>query len=552
MLPGADPADNPLDQDAPDYPVDDPAIPSWFLADGDRANRATDLRGFTTGNLVQPLVDGRGYFARLYAEINATERGDQVFFVDFRGDFDEHLDGPGTEAGEVLGRAARRGVGVFGLLWRSQPKALRQSEEANAEFVRQIDEDGGQVLLDARTRRGGSHHQKLVVLRHPGAPGRDCAFVGGIDLGHSRNDDREHRGDPQVMEFPASYGPRPPWHDIQAEVRGPAVHDLEHTFRERWYGSSVLDLPSPVRQLYDQAYHMGAVTSRPLPEPVPDDGTVRGPHAVQVLRTYPARLRRYPFAPHGERSIAHAYRKALARARRLVYLEDQYLWSRPVARVFAQALRANPDLHVIAVVPRHPDNDGPVSRMPGLMARHDMVRLLKAAGGSRFAVYDLENHAGTAVYVHAKVVVVDDVWAMVGSDNLNRRSWTHDSELSIGVLDVTRDSREPRDPAGLGDGARTFARDLRLQLCCEHLDRDPDDVADLLDPANVCAAFRRQADQLAAWHAGGGIGARPPGRMRPHQVVSPSAVQRFWATPLYRTVYDPDGRPWRDRIRHRL
>jgi len=532
--------------------VDDPAIPHWFLAESDRANRATDLRGFTTGNLVQPLVDGRGYFARLCAEINATGRGDQVFFVDFRGDFDEQLDGPGTEAGEVLGRAARRGVSVFGLLWRSQPGALHQSEEANADFARQIDEDGGQVLLDARTRRGGSHHQKLVVLRHPGAPGRDCAFVGGIDLGHSRNDDAGHCGDPQVMEFPDSYGPRPPWHDIQAEVRGPAVHDLEHTFRERWYGSSVLDLPSPVRQLYDRAYHMGAVTSRPLPEPVPDDGTVRGPHAVQVLRTYPARLRRYPFAPHGERSIAHAYRKALARARRLIYLEDQYLWSRPVARMFAAALHAHPDLHIIAVVPRHPDSDGPVTRMPGLMARHDMVRLLRAAGGSRFAVYDLENHAGTPVYVHAKVVVVDDVWAMVGSDNLNRRSWTHDSELSIGVLDATRDTREPRDPAGLGDGARTFARDLRLQLCREHLDRAPDDVADLLDPAGACSAFRRQADQLAAWHAGGGTGERPPGRVRPHQVVSPSAVQRLWATPLYRTVFDPDGRPWRDRTRNRL
>ena len=48
---------------------------------------------------------------------------------------------------------------------------------------------------------------------------------------------------------------------------GPAVHDLEHTFRERWYGSSVLDLPSPVRQLYDRAYHMGATTSLPLPRP---------------------------------------------------------------------------------------------------------------------------------------------------------------------------------------------------------------------------------------------------------------------------------------------
>jgi phosphatidylserine/phosphatidylglycerophosphate/cardiolipin synthase-like enzyme len=552
MLPGAtDSADDPLEQDAPDHPIDDPAIVGWFLADGDRANLATDLRTFTTGNLVEPLVDGSSYFARLHAELNATEPGDQVYFLDFRGDLDELLDGPGSAVGDVLGRAAHRGVRVFGLLWRSQPKALRQSEEANAEFVREIDEDGGQVLLDARTRRAGSHHQKLVVIRHPGAPGRDVAFVGGIDLGHSRGDDSQHDGDPQVMEFPDSYGPRPPWHDIQAEVRGAAVHDLEHTFRERWYGSSVLDLPSPVRQLFDRAYHMGSTTSRPLPEPVPDESLPRGQHAVQVLRTYPARLRRYPFAPLGERSIAHAYRKAFARARALVYLEDQYFWSRPVAALIASALRAHPGLHVIAVVPRYPDNDGPVTRMPGLIARHDVVRACAAAGGDRFAIYDLENHQGTPVYVHAKIVVVDDVWAMVGSDNLNRRSWSHDSELSIGVLDAEPDAREPRDPAGLGDGARVFARDLRLRLCREHLDRDPDDVADLLDPRDVFAAFRRQAQQLAAWHDSGEAGQRPPGRLLPHQTYRPTTAQRYWSRPLYQLVYDPDGRALRDRLRGR-
>jgi len=354
------------------------------------------------------------------------------------------------------------------------------------------------------------------------------------------------------MDFPDSYSARPPWHDIQAEVRGAAVHDLEHTFRERWYGSSVLDVPSPVRQLYDRAYHMGAMTSRPLPEPVPDESIPRGTHAVQVLRTYPARVRRYPFAPLGERSIAHAYRKAFARARSLVYLEDQYFWSRPVARLVSSALRANPGLHVIAVVPRFPDNDGPVTRMPGLIARHDVVRACTAAGGDRFAIYDLENHQGTPVYVHAKIVVLDDVWAMVGSDNLNRRSWSHDSELSIGVLDAEQDPREPLDPAGLGDGTRVFARDLRLRLCREHLDRDPDDVADLLSPAGMFAAFRCQAGQLAAWHKAGGVGERPPGRVLPHQTYRPAAAQRWWATPLYRLVYDPDGRPLRDRLRGRL
>jgi len=548
----ADPADDPLEQDAPDHVADDPAIPLWFLGEGDRANRATDLRAFTTGNLVRPLVDGHSYFARLCAELQATQAGDQVYFLDFRGDLAERLGGPGSEVGEVLGLAARRGVLVFGLLWRSQPSALHQSEEANAEFVRQIDEDGGQVLLDARTRRGGSHHQKLVVVRHPGSPARDVAFVGGIDLGYGRNDDSEHAGDPQVMEFPDAYGPRPPWHDMQAEVRGPAVHDLEHTFRERWYGSSVLDLPSPVRQLYDRAYHMGAMTSRPLPEPTVADEARRGPHAVQVLRTYPARVRRYPFAPHGERSIARAYRKALARARCLIYLEDQYLWSRPVADMIASALRDKPDLHVIAVVPRYPDKDGPITGVPPLLAQYDVVRACAAAGGERFAAYDLENRQGTPVYVHAKVVVVDDVWAMVGSDNLNRRSWSHDSELSIAVLDSEMDAREPCDPAGLGDGTRAFARDLRLRLWREHLDRDAEDTADLLDPREAFAAFRRQAETLAGWHAGGRSGPRPPGRVLPHQHGTLTAAERLWAAPLYRMIYDPDGRPWRDRLRGRL
>jgi phosphatidylserine/phosphatidylglycerophosphate/cardiolipin synthase-like enzyme len=545
-------ADDPLRQDAPDQPMGDPAIASWFLARDDRANPATDLRAFTAGNLVQPLVDGRSYFSRLCAELTQTRSGDQVYFLDFRGDLDERLAGPGSEIGEVLGLAAQRGVLVFGMLWRSHPRILKQSEGENAEFVRRIDEDGGQVLLDARTRRAGSHHQKLVVVRHPGSPAGDVAFVGGIDLGHSRNDDSWHEGDPQTMAFPDAYGPRPPWHDIQAEVRGPAVHDLEHTFRERWYGSSVLDLPSPVRQLYDRAYHIGAMTSRPLPEPTPDNETRRGSHGVQVLRTYPARLRRYPFAPLGERSIAHAYRKAFGRARCLIYLEDQYLWSRPVAGLIAAALRDQPDLHVIAVVPRFPDHDGLIARMPGVLGRHDVIGACAAAGGERFAVYDLENHQGTAVYVHAKVVVADDVWAMVGSGNLNRRSWSHDSELSIAVLDSEPDSREPRDPAGLGDGARRFARDLRLRLWREHLDRGENDVADLLQPREAFAAFRRQAEMLAAWHESGRSGPRPPGRVRPHQAGIPTAVQRLWATPLYRMVYDPDGRPLRDRIRRRL
>jgi phosphatidylserine/phosphatidylglycerophosphate/cardiolipin synthase-like enzyme len=552
VIPSATPDDDPLQQDATEQQASDPSVECWFLSEGERRNPETDLRLYSTGNQVEPLVDGAYYFARLCEELGRTSAGDQVYFLDFRGDMDERLDGgAGSEVGHVLAAASDRGVGVFGLLWRSHPKWLKQSEEANAELVRHIGEHGGQVMLDARTRRAGSHHQKLVVIRFTHQPAQDVAFVGGIDLGLSRRDDHEHAGDPQVMDFPSTYGSRPAWHDIQAEVRGPAVHDLEHTFRERWYGSSVLDIPSPIRQLYDRAYHASAMTGMPLPEPQPDDPTPRGSHAVQVLRTYPARLRRYPFAPHGERSIAHAYRRAFARARRLVYIEDQYLWSRDVAEVVASALRSNDGLNVIVVVPRYSDREGTFTETPTRVGRLDAVRLCTAAGGDRFTMYDLENRGGAAVYVHAKVVIVDDVWAMIGSDNLNRRSWTHDSELSIAVLDSKRDSRRPTDPAGLGDGARTFARDLRLRLWAEHLERDANDTADLLDPESAFAAFASTARELQDWYDTGHNGPRPRGRVLPNTTPELSRRDRLWATPLYRTLYDPDGRSWRDKLRRR-
>jgi hypothetical protein len=59
------------------------------------------------------------------------------------------------------------------------------------------------------------------------------------------------------------------------------------------------------------------------------------------------------------------------------------------------------------------------------------------------------------------------------------------------------------------------------------------------------------ADALEAWHAGGRVGPRPPGRLRHHRPERLGALTRLWAVPVYRLVYDPDGRPVRDRLRHR-
>jgi len=168
------------------------------------------------------------------------------------------------------------------------------------------------------------------------------------------------------------------------------------------------------------------------------------------------------------------------------------------------------------------------------------MREVMEAGRERVAVYDLDAETGWPIYVHAKVCVVDDVWLMVGSDNLNRRSWTNDSEVSCAVIDETLDEREPRDPGGLGDGARLLARETRLRLWREHLGID---TGELVDPIVGFDALAASAAALDEWHEQGRRGPRPPGRLRMHRPEPVKGVAAAWAHLVYRTLVDPDGRP---------
>jgi phosphatidylserine/phosphatidylglycerophosphate/cardiolipin synthase-like enzyme len=522
-------------------------LKSWFLTSSERGNdftgldrRRPDGLAWSTGNRVETLVHGAVYFRRLLGAVRELGAGDRLYFTDWRGDPDQRLgDDPDTEVGAVLAAAALRGVIVKGLLWRSHLDRLGFSAKENRHLGQQVNSAGGEVLLDQRVRLGGSHHQKLIVIRRAGGADHDVAFVGGIDLCHSRRDDAGHHGDRQRQAMAPVYGPSPPWHDAQVAIQGPAVGDLEFCFRERWDDRSPLSR-DPLGILHDLLRHTHRKAST-LP-PMPADPLPSGTQAVQVLRTYARRRGGYPFAPHGERSVARGFEKAIQRARRLIYLEDQFLWSTEVAQIFAAALVASPSLHLIVVLPRFFDQAAALTLRPNQVGREQAVRVLLDAAGDRVAIYDIENADGVPVYVHAKISVIDDVWASVGSDNFNRRSWSHDSEISCAVIDDERDAREPVDPAGLGDGARKFARDLRLKLWREHLGRQDGDDADLLDPAEAVAKFRETALALDRWHLGGRRGERPPGYVRPHPRIQPSRTTRLWAEPFYRTVYDPDAR----------
>ncbi len=524
-----------------------PGSTDWFLTAAERGNAATRIdrihpgeQAWSTGNVAQPLIHGATYFQALYDAIEDTGAGDLIFFTDWQGNPDEQLtDEPESELVEVFGRAMERGADVRALIWRSHSSRLGYSHEDHRELGAELQARGADVQLDMRVRRGGAHHQKFVVIRHAEDPSRDVAFLGGIDLCHGRRDDARHLGDPQPEPLAAEYGERPPWHDVQVALRGPVVHDVETVFRERWEDPTPLTR-SPVRKLKDRAHRLDTALA-PLPPQAPPPPPA-GDDAVQLLRTYPRLGPGWAlhFAPDGERSVARGYSKALGHARSLIYLEDQFLWGEQMSNVLVEALDNQPDLRFIALLPLFPNQDGGLRRDPQTLGRLRALRQVVSAAPERVAVYGLENHAGTPVYVHAKVCIVDDAWATIGSDNFCRRSWTTDSELTAAVV---------------GD---SYATRLRLQLAAEHLDRlAPEQVdaaslaaadltalmADCASAEGMFARFAAAADALDAWYDDGCPGPRPPGRLRRIALPSLSLARQALAAPAYRFLHDPDGRP---------
>ncbi|MCH8626326.1 hypothetical protein MM440_00605 [Arsenicicoccus piscis] len=283
------------------------AVDDWFLTTRERGNPFTRLdyrtggQAWTSGNAASVLIHGVSYFARLRAAVEQQRAGDLLLFTDWRGDPDERLGDDELTIADLLGDAARRGVIVKGLCWRSHLDGLHYFEQQNRTLADDVRKAGGEVVLDQRVRPMGCHHQKFVVLRHPVRPELDVAFTGGIDLCHTRRDDAEHRGDPQTVEMGAVWGSTPAWHDLMIEVRGPAIGDIEATFRKRWEDPTSPS-PDPISRT-EALLHHDDEHPHPLPPQLPDPQP-QGSHHVQVLRTYPAKHPRYPFAPSG-RSWTH-------------------------------------------------------------------------------------------------------------------------------------------------------------------------------------------------------------------------------------------------------
>jgi phosphatidylserine/phosphatidylglycerophosphate/cardiolipin synthase-like enzyme len=319
---------------------------------------------------------------------------------------------------ELLAEVARR-VDVRLLAWAGAPLPLFRPGRSDVDAVRRAlgDGTGVHVALDSHERPLHCHHEKLVIVDG------EIAFVGGIDLTSMSGD----RFDSPAHPARGSIG----WHDAAASLRGPAVADVAAHFRLRWREVTGERLPS-------------------APTP-PEAGDVE----VQVVRTVPESI--YASLAHGEFTILESYLRALRSAQRLVYLENQFLWSPEIVAVLEVTLRRSPDddFRLLILLPAKANNGQDDTRgQLGRLAEADdgHGRLLACT------LYQRGAEAARPVYVHAKIAIVDDRWMTIGSANLNEHSLFNDTEMNL----VTH------DPGG--------ARATRLRLWSEHLERPPEEL----------------------------------------------------------------------------
>ncbi|HEV7367983.1 phospholipase D-like domain-containing protein [Arenibaculum sp.] len=307
--------------------------------------------------------------------------------------------------------------------------------------------------LDSSHPLTGCHHQKILVIDD------SVAFCGGIDMTTDRWDTSNHREEDPYRTRPdgSSYGP---FHDVTTACDGEAAQALGELARERWRRAGG-KRPRPPR-LRERCWPEG------LPVTLEDVD-------VAIARTAP------PYdGRQGIFEIEALYLAAIAAARRVIYMESQYFASQAVRDALLRRL-AEPDGPEVVVI--NPESaDGWLEEWTMDAARAHIVRALRDADRyGRFRIYYPVNEAGTPIYVHAKVVTVDDRLLRIGSSNLNNRSMGLDTECDVAV--------EAVPGAGNERAVAQAVIGVRHRLLAEHLAVPPERLArEIEERGSVIAA----------------------------------------------------------------
>ncbi len=335
-----------------------------------------------TGNRVDLLQDGPGTYAAMFEAIdNASDHINLESYI-------LEAQGPGEEFARRLIARVKAGVRVnvlydsFGSI--GTPESYFDHLRANGVNVAEYNplRRLGNLLSRALHLRD---HRKLMVV-----DGR-IGFIGGVNISPVYS-----AGSSPLAALsgsgPADTGAlKPGWRDTHVRVEGPIVAQLQRLFMRHWSKHSSIAL-------------RGTHYFPPL-APV---GTQR-----VALAACDAGRRRNPFY--------RALLSALDASQQRVFLTTAYLVpTRRLMRSLVRAARRGVDVHLL--LPGVSDFWAPLQA-----GRSHYSRLLRAG---------VHLHELHDTLLHAKTCVIDGLWTTVGSANLDWRSFLHNAEANLVVLDA--------------------------------------------------------------------------------------------------------------------
>jgi phospholipase D1/2 len=440
------------------------------------------------------VVDAADYFA--LARQAMLRAKSQILLIGW--DFDTRIcldyaadDGAPTELGKFLSWLPRNrpGLQVHILKWDLGALFLLGRGTTIFRLMRWARSKQIHFKLDGTHPPGASHHQKIAVFDDA------LAFCGGIDMTGSRWDTRDHADCDERRRRPTTGRRYCPWHDATMAVDGAAAAALGDLARERWEKAGGEPIARP------------AAGTDPWPESL-------DPHFRDVEVAI-ARTRGAVDGGDPVREIEALYVDMIAGAKRFVYAENQYFASRVITDAICKRLAEPDGPEFVIVNPKTSQGWLDDEVMSPARARLlDQVRACDRNG--RFRIFTPVTEAGEDIYVHSKIMIVDDRQLRVGSANMNNRSLGFDSEC-----DLVIDSGQPGNA-----GAAEAIAELRCDLLAEHLGVSVDSVA---------AAFAKSgslAKAVDSFAAGRGR------RLVPFVAEAPNALERAVAET---EAFDPES-----------
>ncbi|KAE8901352.1 hypothetical protein PF005_g11146 [Phytophthora fragariae] len=328
-----------------------------------------------------------------------------------------------------------------------------------------------------------SHHQKtLIFAANSSSDMKDqpVAYVGGLDFSNDRWDTIYHNNS-AIRDAAGITYQRKGWLDGHVRIHGPAAKDVASNFLARWNSAY-----SPCQGLDDDLLDFknpSYTNLAPLDYASSNTTANIGKQSIQIVRTFSCKYDHYKeFAPRGENSLFKARLKAIKNAKNYIYIEDQYFILVPELR--DALLEVMPKIMRLIVVVNELELQYQVTGYGRYL--YDMVSPILKAYPNKFNIYTLKKELN--LYVHSKVVIIDDVYLSVGSANWNRRGMTSDSEINANIVDS--DTVESPD----GVTVNRIARDFRIRKFQEMTGRSYDDL-DAMALSKASSAFEAAASK---------------------------------------------------------